>query len=183
MYETLIRALTPGDREWALKIVRGWGADFVVSRGRKIFAADLPGFCAVSPSGERVGFATYEVVGDQCQMVTLHAFVPFVGIGTRLVEAVRTAAVDDGCHRLWLITTNDNMDALRFYQRRGFSLVAVHRGLRDVARRLKPEIPIVGAYGIPIRDEVELEMRLRSRTDQGCCGERAVRQEDGLNQS
>jgi RimJ/RimL family protein N-acetyltransferase len=107
-------------------------------------------------------------------MVTLHAFVPFVGIGTRLVEAVRTAAVDNGCHRLWLITTNDNVDALRFYQR---------RGLRDEARRLKPEIPIVGAYGIPIRDEVELEMRLRPRTDQGCRGERTVRREDGLDQS
>jgi ribosomal protein S18 acetylase RimI-like enzyme len=161
LYETFMRALGPGDREWALEIVRGWGADFVVSRGRKIFAADLPGFCAVSPSGERVGFVTYEVVDDQCQLVTLHAFVPFVGIGTRLVEAVRTAAVDNGCRRLWLITTNDNVDALRFYQRRGFSLVAVHRGLREVARRLKPEIPMVGSYGIPIRDEVELEMPLR----------------------
>ncbi len=161
MYDTLIRALGPGDRGWALEIVRGWGTDFVVSRGRKIFAAELPGLCAVSPSGGRVGLATYEVVEDECQLVTLHAFVPFVGIGTRLVEAVRRAAVDSGCRRLWLITTNDNMDALRFYQRRGFSLVAVHGGLRDVARRLKPEIPIVGAYGIPIRDEVELEMPLR----------------------
>jgi RimJ/RimL family protein N-acetyltransferase len=103
------------------------------------------------------------MVGDECQLVTLHAFVPFAGIGTRLIEAVRKAALDGGCRRLWLVTTNDNLDALRFYQRRGFSLVAVHRGLRDVARRLKPEIPVVGAYGIPIRDEVELEMLLSRR--------------------
>ena len=135
----------------------------MVSRGRTICAAKLPGFCAVSPREERVGLATYEVVGDDCQLVTLHAFVPFAGIGTRLVEAVRKAALDSGCRRLWLVTTNDNLDALRFYQRRGFSLVAVHRGLRDVARRLKPEIPVVGAYGIPIRDEVELEMLLSRR--------------------
>jgi GNAT superfamily N-acetyltransferase len=132
----------------------------VVSRGRKIRAAELPGFFYLSPRGERVGLATYEVVDDECQLVTLHAFVQFTGIGTRLLEAVREAAVDRGCRRLWLITTNDNVDALRFYQRRGFSLVTVHRGLRDVARRLKPEIPVVGAYGIPIRDEVELEMLL-----------------------
>ena len=104
----------------------------MVSRGRTIYAAKLPGFCAVSPREERVGLATYEVAGDECQLVTLHAFVPFAGIGTRLIEAVRKAALDGGCRRLWLVTTNDNLDALRFYQRRGFSLVAVHRGLRDV---------------------------------------------------
>ncbi len=160
MAETLIRALGPADRAWALEMVRAWGSDFVVSRGRKIYAAELQGFCAVSSIGERTGLATYEVVGDQCQLVTLHAFVEFAGIGTRLVEAVRDAAAEAGCGRLWLITTNDNLDALRFYQRRGFLLVAVHRGLRDVARTLKPCIPIVGNYGIPIRDEVELEMTL-----------------------
>jgi hypothetical protein len=63
-----------------------------------------------------------------------------------------------GCARLWVITTNDNVDALRFYQRRGFCLVRVHRGAVDRSRAgLKPEIPAVGAYGIPLRDEIELE--------------------------
>jgi len=92
--------------------------------------------------------------------VTLHAFQPFAGIGTALVQAVRDVAADEGCRRLWLITTNDNLDALRFYQRRDFELVAVHRDLRDTARRLKPSIPLVGDYGIPIRDELELEIGL-----------------------
>ena len=67
-----------------------------------------------------------------------------------------------GCRRLWLITTNDNLAALRFYQRRGFELVAVHRRAVAAARRLKPEIPLVGAHGIPIRDEIELEMALQA---------------------
>ncbi len=69
-------------------------------------------------------------------------------------------AARHGCARLWLITTNDNVDALRFYQRRGFELAALHRRAVDESRsRLKPEIPVAGAYGIPIRDEIELEKR------------------------
>ncbi|MBK9123270.1 MAG: GNAT family N-acetyltransferase, partial [Chloroflexi bacterium] len=65
-----------------------------------------------------------------------------------------------GIHRLWLITTNDNLDALRFYQKRGWHLVAVHRDALNESRRLKPQIPIIGMDGIPLRDEIELEMTL-----------------------
>jgi hypothetical protein len=57
-----------------------------------------------------------------------------------------------------VLTTNDNVDALRFYQRRGFRLAELHPGAVDEARaRLKPEIPRVGDHGIPLRDELMLE--------------------------
>jgi hypothetical protein len=63
---------------------------------------------------------------------------------------------------VWLVTTNDNLVALRFYQRRGFRLSALRPGAVDEARRrLKPAIPDAGAFGIPLRDELELELRLR----------------------
>ncbi len=155
-----VRLLEPRDHEWVLEVVRRWGADYVVSRGRVIHAAELPGFCAVAPNGKRLGLATYEVSGEECQLVTLHAFERFLGIGTSLLSAVRDAAAAAGCRRLWLITTNDNLDALRFYQRRGLELVAVHRGFREVAQRLKPSIPLIGQFGIPLRDEIELEIGL-----------------------
>ncbi|MFH0916069.1 MAG: GNAT family N-acetyltransferase [bacterium] len=155
-----IRPLDDRDRAWVLGVVQEWGADFVVSRGRRIYAARLPGFCAMGPDGESLGLATYEVTGDQCQLVTVHALRRHSGVGTALVGAVRDAAEAESCRRLWLITTNDNLDALRFYQRRDFELVAVHRDLREVARRLKPSIPLIGNFGIPIRDEIELELRL-----------------------
>ncbi|OFW60084.1 MAG: hypothetical protein A2133_10415 [Actinobacteria bacterium RBG_16_64_13] len=143
-------------------MVRHWGGtDYIVSRGRVIYAAELPGFCAKTADGETLGLATFEVTGEECQLVTLHALTRFAGIGTGLLTAVRDAAAAAGCRRLWLITTNDNVDALRFYQRRDFELVAIHRDLREVARRLKPSIPLVGEYGIPLRDEIELEMSLR----------------------
>ena len=156
-----IRPLESGDHAWALDMVRGWGGtDYMVSRGRVIPAAALPGFCAVRPDGERVGLALYEPAGREWQLVVLEAGERFTGIGTTLVAVVRAAAASAGCRRLWLVTTNDNLDALRFYQRRGFEVAAVHRDLREVARRLKPSIPLVGEFGIPIVSEIELEMRL-----------------------
>jgi Acetyltransferase (GNAT) family len=65
-----------------------------------------------------------------------------------------------GCRRVWLITTNDNLRALRFYQRRGFRLVAVHPDALARSRELKPSIPEIGLDGIPLRDELELELLL-----------------------
>jgi ribosomal protein S18 acetylase RimI-like enzyme len=88
-----------------------------------------------------------------------------VGIGTALIDAVRDVAERAGCTRLWLVTTNDNLDALRFYQRRGFVLAALHRDAIEAARTLKPGIPAVGEYGIPIRDEIEMEMALEKVLD------------------
>jgi GNAT superfamily N-acetyltransferase len=97
---------------------------------------------------------------QQCEILTLHAGEQWHGAGTALIEAAGHLARRQGCTRLWVITTNDNVDALRFYQRRGFCLVRVHRGAVDRSRSsLKPEIPPMGTYGIPLRDEIELERR------------------------
>jgi Acetyltransferase (GNAT) family len=82
------------------------------------------------------------------------------GVGTALIEAAREVALQSGCKRLWLITTNDNLNALRFYQKRRFMLVAIHRNALEVSRRLKPGISLIGYDGIPLRDEIELEMLL-----------------------
>jgi ribosomal protein S18 acetylase RimI-like enzyme len=83
-----------------------------------------------------------------------------MGIGTALVEEVAAAAGRSGCRRLWLITTNDNTKALLFYLKAGFTLAAVHAGAVEESRKLKPKIPRIGYEGIPIRDEIELEMEL-----------------------
>ena len=78
-----------------------------------------------------------------------------------LLDAVLDRASVAGAHRVWLVTTNDNVDALRFYQRRGMRLVRLWPDAVTQARKLlKPEIPLIGAEGIPIRDELELEIRM-----------------------
>ena len=85
---------------------------------------------------------TYVIAGARCEVLTLHAAGPRRGVGTALIAAVRGAAAAAGCTRLWLITTNDNLEALRFYQRRGFRLAALHARAVDESRvALKPDIP------------------------------------------
>jgi hypothetical protein len=58
------------------------------------------------------------------------------------------------------MTHNDNLDALRFYQRRGFSISGIRLNSMARARKIKPSIPLIGDYNIPIRDEIDLEMPL-----------------------
>lgn len=132
----------------------------VARLGELLDPFDHPALVAEATGGHLLGILTYAPRRDwqQCEILTLHAAGPWHGTGTALVEAVGQLAAQQGCNRLWVITTNDNVDALRFYQRRGFCLVAVHRGAVDRSRTdLKPEIPMAGAYGIPLRDEIELE--------------------------
>jgi hypothetical protein len=76
------------------------------------------------------------------------------------MEAATADARQQGCHEIRLTTTNDNLDALRFYQRRGLRLVALRPGAVDRARLDKPEIPRIGDFGIPLRDEIDLARRV-----------------------
>jgi GNAT superfamily N-acetyltransferase len=111
--------------------------------------------------GALAGVLTYVIRAGECEVLTLHAARRFGGTGTALVDAVKRLAREAGCTRVWLITTNDNVDALRFYQRRGFRLARLHAGAVDRARAaLKPELPEIGDHGIPLRDELELELDL-----------------------
>ncbi len=152
-----IRATGEHDRAEVAKLLRQlWGDDLVVGHGVTWTPSGLPGFLA-RDSGGVVGLLTYEVRGDALEVVTINALRPAAGVGTALLDAALTAAREHGCARVRLTTTNDNLDALRFYQRRGFRLVALRPDALAGSRRLKPGIPLVGAYGIPLRDELELE--------------------------
>lgn len=155
--EFTVRELTPDDKTWVQGVLRRYWASLIqVTRGRKIQADELPGFVAVR-DGEAVGLLTYEIRGDQCEVVTHNSLAGHGGIGSCLLAAVRTKAREAGCVRLWLVTTNDNTPSLRFYQRREFDLVAVHRNAVKEARLIKPQIPDIGLDGIHIRHEIEME--------------------------
>jgi GNAT superfamily N-acetyltransferase len=154
-----VRPVAGHDEAWVRETLEArWGEARVVSRGAVWDPVALPGLVA-EHGGRRVGLLTYRLGDGDCEIVTLDAPEERHGIGTALVASVVAAARGSGLARVWLITTNDNLDALRFYQRRGFALAALHRGALAESRRLKPSIPQVGAFGIPIRDELELERR------------------------
>ncbi len=165
--EFQIVELADEHREWARRVCEEWwGGVEVMSRWVWHDTSKLPGFVAIGlpphPVGEReggnpIGLATYRVDESECELITLNSFDEGKGIGAALLDAVREVAKKKRSRRLWLTTSNDNLDAIRFYQKRGFRMVAIHLGAIDAARELKPSIPLVGHYGIPCRDEVEME--------------------------
>lgn len=93
----------------------------------------------------------------------MNSFKELQGIGTLLLKTAISLARHQNCQRIWLITTNDNLKALGFYQRRGFHLRAVYPDVIKESRRLKPEIPEIGFNNIPLRDEIELELLLKNK--------------------
>jgi ribosomal protein S18 acetylase RimI-like enzyme len=121
----------------------------------------FPGFGAWDADA-LVGVATYAIDGDRAELaaIAVSADHRLRRIGSELIDAVTRAARSAGVHELWLVTTNDNVDALRLYQRREFRLTALRPGAVDQARALKPTIPTLGRYGIQLRDELVLTLRL-----------------------
>jgi GNAT superfamily N-acetyltransferase len=156
-----IRPLVRADRAWVEPlVVERWGEPIVVGRGRVWRPAELPGFGAFE-GDECVGLVTYELEGAACEIVTIDALIEGDGVGTRLLEAVVGLAREAGCERVQLMMTNNNVRALAFYQKRGFRLTDLRPGAIDEERRLKPSIPELDSAGIPIRDELHLELRLK----------------------
>ncbi len=156
-----IRPIEPRDFTWVREeLKRNWGATQISSRGKWFDADRLPGFIA-ERGVSRVGLVTHTPPerGEECEVVTLSCAEQGQGAGGLLLGACEAAARNAGCTRVFLTTTNDNLHALGFYQRRGWRLVAVHRGAMDKARMVKPEIPRMGQSGIPMHDEIELERR------------------------
>jgi ribosomal protein S18 acetylase RimI-like enzyme len=153
-----VREKRPDDQAWIeALLVERWGTTTIVSNGLLFDAAALPALVA----GDCEGLATYALEpGGVAELVSLDARTSGAGCGTALVEALAALLRARGIARLRLTTSNDNLDALRFYQRRGFRITAIRAGRLDDARMLKPSIPHVGRYGIPVRDEIELSLAL-----------------------
>lgn len=158
--EILTRPAGEADREWVEESVEfWWGSTRLVAHDTVFRLEDLSAMLAVN-DGRRVGLATYRVEERSCEIITLNSVIPGQGIGRALIEAMKTAAERAGCDRLWLITTNENLRAQRFYRKQGFAHVRTDVGAVTRARRLKPEIALTGEDGTPIEDELEFEMIL-----------------------
>ena len=110
--------------------------------------------------GEVKGIITYNIENNECEIVSLDSLYENVGIGSELINQVVNEANINGYKRVWLITTNDNTHAIRYYQKRGFNMVAIHRNAINESRKIKPQIPITGFDGIPILHEIEFEKML-----------------------
>jgi ribosomal protein S18 acetylase RimI-like enzyme len=141
-------------------LTESWGSPrIVVGHARVLDAAVLPGLIA-SQDGATVGLLTFFVDGRTAELVTINAYRPGIGIGTAMIETMTAMVRELGCERVILMTTNDNTEAISFYQQRGFHLRELRVGAIAAAREAKPQIPLTGNHGIPIRDELELELLL-----------------------
>lgn len=155
-----LRAKTGADREpLATILIRHFGGETVVARGRVFHPLELDGFVA-EESGAVFGVLTYAFADAALEVVTLDSFIEDKGAGTALLQAAVEKARALGARRAWLVTTNDNIRALRFYQKRGWDMVALHREAVAASRALKPQIPPLSEDGIAIRHEIEFELRL-----------------------
>jgi N-acetylglutamate synthase-like GNAT family acetyltransferase len=131
-----------------------WGSEQMIMHGEVVRYDQVQGFIY----GDWLGLLTYLIRGKECEVTSLDSLLEGRGIGTMLIDQVLHEAKEMKCRRVFLITTNDNLKALGFYQRRGFELAAIHRHALDESRKLKPSIPLIGENNIPLRDEIELEL-------------------------
>lgn len=155
-----IRNISPKDKTWVKTLMlESWGSEKVVVCGRIFEPATLAGMIA-EMHHERCGLATYVISDTTCEIITLNSLQRGLGVGRALLDAVAQNAKEQGCNLFTLFTTNDNINALRFYQKYGFHLAKLIPNGIQADRKLKPEIPRQGENGIPIRDYLELRMDL-----------------------
>lgn len=151
-----VRALRDQERDWLREVLsEHWGDELIVGRGRVRRIEELTAIVALDDD-ERVGVLTYVLDREVAEIVTIDALREGAGVGGTLIEAVAAAARAAGARRLLVMATNDNLRALRFYQRKGFRLHELRVGALEEARRSKPSIPPIGHDGIPITDEIDL---------------------------
>ena len=156
-----IRPINKNDKEWVRNfIIKNWGTEKVVAHGKIFYPHNLPGFI-VFKDNKYLGLVTYKISKKNLEIITLNVTTRGKGIGTALLKAVEKTARKLKRKKVWLITTNDNIDALRFYQTRGFIIKKLYPNAIVTSRKIKPEIPVIGNYGIPIRDAIELEIILK----------------------
>ena len=151
------RSIREADKAWITNVAtKLWGSTEIISKDHTYDILTLSNIIA-ERSGKPVGFVMYAIEGKKCEIVALYVEVENQGIGTKLVDQVKEAAKRSSCTEVWLMTTNDNTRALRFYQKRGFVISEIRTNIMEERRKLKP-IPLLGNDGIEIRDEIELEI-------------------------
>ncbi|KRQ87374.1 GTP pyrophosphokinase [Caloramator mitchellensis] len=153
-----IKEASEEDKNFLKEIIKdNWGSEIIVSKGKAYNVLNLP--VIIAKVGEKIqGFAAYSIENKECELVLLESVEQSKGIGGMLIEKIIQISKENNCRRLFLITTNDNIEAIKFYQKNGFKLSSVYKGAVNEARKIKPQIPLLGNYDIPIEDEIEFEL-------------------------
>ena len=155
-----IREIRNTDKTMVAKfIAANWGATVCISKGRKYKPAELPGFIC-KENNNIVGLVTYRIEKSYCEITTLNSCIKKSGLGRELIKKVIEVAINENCDRIWVITTNDNTNAIMFYQKMGFEWSNFYKDAMQLSRKIKHEIPELGFDNIPIKHEIEFELIL-----------------------
>lgn len=158
-----IKRITPENRQQINDFIKfQWHSTDMVVRGEIVDMTTIDGF-VMYENESIIGLLTYRIINNECEIMSLDSLREKQGIGTFLVKKVIEIANKEKCTKIKLITTNDNINALRFYQKRGFDMAYLYHNALDASRKLKPSIPILGDYDIPLKHEIEFEMSLLDR--------------------
>jgi len=156
----MIERVTEKDKATLEKLfIENWQSSFMVSGGKVKHLHALEAF-VYKENDEIVGIVTFCIENNAIEIVSLDSSYENKGVGTLLLQAVIDFYKTTACSRLWLITTNDNLSALGFYQKRNFTMHQLHLNAVKEARKLKPSIPEIGYHQIPIQHELELQYAL-----------------------
>lgn len=140
-------------------IKQHWYTTTMVIRGKEIDLTKAEGFY-FSEGDNIVGLITYIVYDNILEITSLDSLYQNQGIGSKLVDTVIHEAKERNLQKIVLITTNDNINAIKFYQKRGFDMARLFHNALDISRKLKPEIPLIGENSIPLRHEIEFELSI-----------------------
>ncbi|WP_026487431.1 GNAT family N-acetyltransferase [Caldanaerobius polysaccharolyticus] len=155
-----IRTISPQNRQQINDFIKSrWFSTEMVVRGEIVDMTVLEGF-VVYENETIIGLVTYRIKNNECEIMSLDSLKENQGIGTALVNKVIEVATIEKCTKIKVITTNDNINAMRFYQKRGFDMVRIYHNALDISRKLKPSIPILGNFNIPLKHEIEFELNL-----------------------
>jgi N-acetylglutamate synthase-like GNAT family acetyltransferase len=161
MSKIIYRAVRETDEEWIDQFIqKHWSSEKVVVHNTVYYPRELKGIIAEDKKG-RTGLITYNLENENCEIVTLNSISENKGVGTSLVNLVIAEAQKKKCRTVWLITTNDNIKAMHFYQKLGFKLVKIYPDAVKESRKLKPEIPLHEENGTPLRDELEFSLDIK----------------------
>lgn len=140
-------------------IEQHWCTTTMIIRGKEIDMTKTEGFY-FSKGEDIIGLITYIVYENILEVTSLDSLQENQGIGCKLLDAVIYEAKNRRLQKIVLITTNDNINAIRFYQKRGFDMVRLYHNALNISRKMKPEIPLIGENSIPLRHEIEFELSI-----------------------
>ena len=152
------KRISTSDRTLVDEFIRQqWYTTTMIIRGKEVDMTQTEGFY-VKEQEDIIGLITYLVSDDVLEVTSLNSLRENQGIGTKLVDAVIREAKDRKLKKILVVTTNDNINAIKFYQKRGFDMARLYHNALDISRKIKPEIPLIGDHSIPLRHEIEFEL-------------------------